>query len=385
MTRKPSASRAEMLPDEPAGQAALEDRPRPAADLVAEACSVGVTPVPPSTRAPRAKKSSPPKLPDLSASASGGVAVDAQRRHAGVDLGADLERDRRRSAETTAPEVSPPATTMRRKPAADGASRAVAAKIASKPRGERARGRSAAWLRRPRPDRRRNRRAAPSPRCLRRRRARARRRGSGVERVLGVELQRRVAARDRRRSAGGSRSSSCRRGRAPGRGAPRKRRSPAPAARCRSSPAGRAAMPEPPVTSAWPRGSARRARSRSASSIASATISRSPRGRRLGQRRGAARRRAAPASGRWPTGSRVCRASQRRMSGSVIGVSGWLLHARFAEQPVADEEMALVDRCGRCPERPGRPARPARRARRAAPRRPGRCCPPASNRRSSST
>ena len=92
---------------------------------------------------------------------------------------------------------------------------------------------------------------------------------------------------------------------------------------------------------------------------------------------------AAPAAHRLrrPHGRRdggVWRASQRRRSGSVIGIERMVLHAGFGEQPVADEEMALVDRAARLAGRPGRPPTPWRAERvgqRLRP--PGRYCPPA--------
>ena len=69
----------------------------------------------------------------------------AQRRHAGVDLGADASGlDAERA--TTAPEVSPPATTMRATPAPTGSARG-AAKIALEVRRRSPRARNSAWLR----------------------------------------------------------------------------------------------------------------------------------------------------------------------------------------------------------------------------------------------
>ena len=59
------------------------------------------------------KKSGAPKLPDFSASASGLARPTRGPRHAGIDLRADAQR-RHAERRTTAPEVSPPATTSRR-------------------------------------------------------------------------------------------------------------------------------------------------------------------------------------------------------------------------------------------------------------------------------
>ena len=146
---------------------------------------------------------------------------------------------------------------------------------------------------------------------------------------------------DLRRASPSSRS---RRGSPPARRRPG-RRCPCPVAspwrmKLRGRPS---AMPEPPVRS----GASAQASpiaSRSSSAIASTMTSRSPRAaarvERLAERR---RARRTTAHGTRPTGSRDWRASQRRRSGSVIGLSGWFSRPGFVEQPVADEEMALVD------------------------------------------
>ena len=121
-------------------------------------------------------------------------------------------------------------------------------------------------------------------------------------------------------------------------------------------------MPEPPVTSACVRA---RAAPRATEVGVGDRVGddQPPPGRRLGGSAAAhrrRRRRAAPRAAGGRPARRVWRASQRRRSGSVIGVSGWRSMPALAEQPVADEEMALVDRCARCPGRPGRPATSSR-------------------------
>ena len=106
-------------------------------------------------------------------------------------------------------------------------------------------------------------------------------------------------------------------------------------------------MPDPPVSRRAPSRAAPSA-SRSRSSMASTTVSHSPLAALAAS---AARIDSAPAAtacqATWPTGWRDWRASQRRRSGSVMGLSGMMLHARFREQPIADEEMALEDPAAR--------------------------------------
>ena len=63
------------------------------------------------------KKSGPPKLPDFSASASGAGPFETSTGTPGSISGPMVSAPRP-SAETTAPEVSPPATTSRRVPPA---------------------------------------------------------------------------------------------------------------------------------------------------------------------------------------------------------------------------------------------------------------------------
>ena len=91
---------------------------------------------------------------------------------------------------------------------------------------------------------------------------------------------------------------------------------------------------------------------------------------------GRVERRRQCASGALPHGrqrheaDRVARlaASQRRRSGSVIGLSGWFSQAGFVEQAVADEEVALIDRAaGRRKGRAGDDALDAERSASASP------------------
>ena len=103
------------------------------------------------------------------------------------------------------------------------------------------------------------------------------------------------------------------------------------------------AMPEPPVRSGASAQASPIAK-RSSSEIASTMTSRSPRAAAPSSAwRSAAPPRLTTGHGTSPTGACDWRASQRRRSGSVIGLSGMVLEAGFVEEPVADEEMALVD------------------------------------------
>src|SRR5690606_23747194 len=93
----------------------LEERAAEADDLLAQLRLVHAAPpaaLPANTAAALSKKSGAPKLPDLSASASGPLRVPDSAGTPGSISGPMSSRSIS-SALTTAPDVSPPATTMR--------------------------------------------------------------------------------------------------------------------------------------------------------------------------------------------------------------------------------------------------------------------------------
>ena len=127
--RNPSGSRAERFPDEPAvsPRANIDSASRQISSRSAR--SSPVTPCPPAPASARARKSSPPKFPDFSASASRGSPAVASAGTPG-SISGPISKATLPRAPATAPEVSPPAATMRVKPCATAAS-VSRAKIAS--------------------------------------------------------------------------------------------------------------------------------------------------------------------------------------------------------------------------------------------------------------
>ena len=271
-----------------------------------------------------AKKSGPPKLPDFSASnMSPLLRRPPQHRHAGGDFGPDQEAGMPRRS-TTAPEVSPPATTSRRTPLQPAPRRSRPSP--ARWRGRRLRGRGGPAARRPDPASSCG-RSAPAPRRVARRPRRARaappprrpRLCSGSRRSTGMiasacaicssvaceQLPARHAAgpptgASARAVAGGFRPGPTRPARAPGR------------ARC---PRRRPRADDPARPRRWSRGRARTRRRRSPrrTPLPASAASR-------------ARTASAPAQRREIDQADLvllCRASTRTRLASCIGLSGW--------------------------------------------------------------
>ena len=281
--------------------------------------------------------------------------------HAGIDLRADAQSCARRGACTTAPAVSPPATTSRRTPRATSPSAMRASACSTSAPAARGPGAPAAGDlvgRRRRGDHHRRRAdlVAPPSRAPARR-ARGIRRGQRIElRSIGTCARANAELRQcgARAGTGEHRRRACHRRQRARIAA--QRQQPRAAEILRQS----HATPEPPVISAWPA---------AASPIATrcASVDRIDDGvaAPLFLQRGHARADRASALFDRREGHQPDRAvGLARQHAHQVGVGHrrqrMVLHAAFVQQRAADEQMALVDTCAHWSGTPGRRARSRR-------------------------
>ena len=343
--------------------AAVVERPAALDERFAQRCSFIAAPP-----SPWRRNRAPPKLPDLSASQNGSPPTARVHGTPG-SISGPMASARTPSASTTAPEVSPPATTKARTPARRQR-RGDACETPSSTSARRALG-AERRLRRGNLVRRRGRvdEHGPSPTARRRPAAAiARRRpGSAGERER-VEPERRAPLRAPPRPAGAWPRSSCRTATRPGRGGGGVVHAPPPAcARSRSARARPSASPAPPVVSGR---STQARRPRPGARRASRPRSRARSLRRQAPRAARARRRR-PRPRRHRHEPDLAR-RLRREHADEVGVGHrrqrMVAHARVGQQDVADEQVAAIDRA------PVARIRGRRGRRHAAGATPARCC-----------